>query len=357
MSNKASVGHGGEDSNLNEQIATSTHASEDLFQKRLRKFKKDKVAVASVFVFLFLVFMSFTAEFWMNSKPHLMSYKGKIYAPLLFDYHPTVFGRTDIFVMDYRALEFSESDWAVWPLVQWDPYESNKSLESYPASPTKNNLMGTDDRGRDVFTRLIYGLRYTLIFAVGTWILTYTLGVIIGSLMGYIGGWVDLLGSRAVEVIESMPVTLILITIISIFTPNLFLLIIFMMLFEWTRISVYMRGQFLQYRKREFVEAARAIGSSHLRIVFKHILPNALTPIVTFAPFNIATNVYTLAFMDYLGLGLRPPTPSWGELLQQAQKYFTIAEWLVWWPAAALLLTLTLLINIGIAVRDAFDSK
>jgi len=329
----------------------------ELSLKRYRRFKRDRLAMASVFLLMVLLFVSLTAEWWVNNKPHFMKYKGRFYAPLVLDYHPKEFGRDDIFVMDYRSLELSENDWAVWPLVQWDPYESNKSVESYPSPPTNMNIMGTDDSGRDVFARLLYGLRYTFMFAIGTWLLTYTLGVIIGSMMGYLGGWVDLVGSRVVEVIESMPVTLMLITIISIFTPNLLLLIVFMMFFEWTRISAYMRGQFLQYRKREFVEAARAIGASHWRIVFKHILPNALTPIVTFAPFNIAANVYTLAFMDYLGLGLRPPTPSWGELLQQAQKWFTIAEWLVWYPAAALLITLTLLINIGIAVRDAFDSK
>lgn len=329
----------------------------ELTLKRYRRFKRDRMAMASLAILGVLFFISFTAEFWANNKPHLMSYQGKIYVPLFVEYHPSAFGREDIYVMDYRSLEFKDGDWSMWPIVQWDPFESNKFVENYPSAPNKLNWMGTDDRGRDVLTRLLYGLRYTFIFAVGTWLLTYTLGVIIGSMMGYLGGWIDLLGSRAVEVIESMPVTLILITIISIFTPNLLLLIIFMMLFEWTRISAYMRGQFLQYRKREFVEAARAIGASHWRIVMKHILPNALTPIVTFAPFNIAANVYTLAFMDYLGLGLRPPTPSWGELLQQAQKWFTIAEWLVWWPAAALLITLTLLINIGIAVRDAFDSK
>lgn len=329
----------------------------ELTIKRYRRFKRDKVAVFSAIVIFILFFLSFTAEFWANSKPHLMSYKGKIYAPLFMDYHPKEFGRDDIFVMDYRSLEDRDISWSIWPVIQWDPYESNRTLETYPAGPTKYNLMGTDDRGRDVLTRLLYGLRYTLIFAVGAWLLTYILGVFIGSLMGYIGGWVDLAGSRVVEVIESMPVTLILITIISIFTPNLFVLILFMTFFNWTTISVYMRGQFLQYRKREFVEASRAIGASHIRIIFKHILPNALTPIVTFAPFAIASYVSTLAFLDYLGLGLRAPTPSWGELLQQAQKYFSIAEWLIWWPSFALLLTLTLLINIGIAVRDAFDSK
>ncbi len=329
----------------------------DLTLKRYRRFKRNKIAVASVWVLSLLFFLSFTAEFWSNSKPHLMKYKGHIYAPLIFDYHPTEFAREDIYVMDYRALEFEEGDWAVWPLVQWDPFESNKIVESYPSAPTRYNLMGTDDRGRDVLTRLLYGLRYTLIFSIGAWLASYFLGVVIGSLMGYFGGWVDLTGMRMVEIIQTMPVTLILITIISIFTPNLLVLIIFISLFDWTKIATYMRAQFLQLRQREFVEAARALGSSNARIVFKHILPNGLTPIVTFSPFDIAANISYLAILDYLGLGLRAPTPSWGELLQQAQKYFSTAEWLVWWPSIALVVTLTLLINIGLAVRDAFDSK
>lgn len=329
----------------------------DLTLKRYRRFKRNKVAMVSIWILSVLFFLSFTAEFWSNNKPHIMKYKGQIYAPLLFTYHPTEFGRDDIYVMDYRSLEFDQADWAVWPLVQWDPYESNKIVESYPSAPTQYNLMGTDDRGRDVLTRLMYGLRYTLIFAVGAWLASYLIGVFLGSLMGYFGGWVDLVGMRVVEIIQTMPVTLILITIISIFTPNLLILIIFLSVFDWTKIATYMRAQFLQLRQREFVEAARALGSSDARIVFKHILPNGLTPIVTFSPFDIAFNISYLAFLDYLGLGLRAPTPSWGELLQQAQKYFTTAEWLVWWPSVALVLTLTLLINIGLAVRDAFDSK
>lgn len=329
----------------------------DLTLKRYRRFKRNKLAVVSVWILGLLFFLSFTAEFWANNRPHLMKYNGKIYAPLFVDYHPTEFGREDIYVMDYRALEFGKDDWAVWPLVQWDPYESNKTVESYPAAPTKYNLMGTDDRGRDVLTRLLYGLRYTLIFSVGAWLASYVVGVILGSLMGYFGGKVDLVGMRTVEIIQTMPVTLILITIISIFTPNIFILILFLAIFDWTKIATYMRAQFLQLRQREFVEAARALGSSHARIVFKHILPNGITPIVTFSPFDIAFNISYLAFLDYLGLGLRAPTPSWGELLQQAQKWFSTAEWLVWWPSVALVLTLTLLINIGLAIRDAFDSK
>lgn len=329
----------------------------ELTLKRWRRFKRNRIAMVSLWVLLFLFFLSFTAEFWANSKPHVMWYRGHFYAPIVFDYHPSVFDRDDIFVMDYRALEMQPGDWAMWPLVQWDPYESNSFVDSYPAAPSRHNLFGTDDRGRDVLTRLLYGLRYTLAFAIGSWILTYLVGCVIGAIMGYAGGKMDLFGMRMVEIIESLPTTLILITIVSIFSPSLPILILFMLFFGWTSISQYMRGQFLSLRKREYIEAARAIGSSHWRIISKHILPNALTPIVTFAPFTIAGYVYTLAFMDYLGLGLRPPTPSWGELLAQAQKYFTIAEWLVWAPAAILCVTLTLLINIGLAVRDAFDAR
>ena len=329
----------------------------ELTRRRLQKFKKDKLAVFSCWLLLLLFFLSFTAEFWSNSKPHFLKYQGKFYAPMFVNYHPSVFGRDDIMVMDYRELKLGAQDWAIWPLIKWDPYESNKSVETYPSPPTKDNLLGTDDRGRDVFARLLYGLRYTLIYAIGCWFLTYLVGVIIGSVMGYFGGWFDLLSSRAIEVVETMPRLIILITMISIFEPSLPMLICFTVIFDWTMISAYMRGQFLSLRRREFVEAAKAIGAGHSRIMFKHIMPNALTPIVTFAPFTIAANVSSLAILDFLGLGLRPPTPSWGELLVQAQKYFTTAEWLVWAPSGILLVTLTLLINIGLAIRDAFDSK
>jgi microcin C transport system permease protein len=325
--------------------------------KRYKKFKRDKIAVFSVWVLLLLFFLSLTAEWWVNNRPHLMYYQGKLYAPIIRNYHPTEFNRQDIFVMDYRALEFSHQDWALWPLVQWDPYESNKALENYPAPPTKINLFGTDDSGRDVLTRLLYGLRYTLAYAIGAWILTYLIGCFIGANMGYWGGKVDLIGMRVVEVIQNTPVLFVTITLIAIFQPGLPILILITVLFGWTGISRYMRGQFLQIRKREYVEAARALGASHSRIILKHILPNALTPIVTFAPFTIAANVYSLSIMDYLGLGLRPPTPSWGELMGQAQRYFTTSEWLVWSSLGAVVITLTLLINIGLAIRDAFDSR
>lgn len=329
----------------------------ELTLKRYRRFKRNRAAVVSVFIFAFMIFTSFTAEFWANSKPHVMKYQGELYFPLVKDYHPSLFGRTDIQVMDYRSLEMGSGDWAVWPVIQWDPYESNSFVESYPAPPTRYNIMGTDDRGRDVFARLLYGFRYTFTYSVGVWFLVYLIGCCIGAGMGYVGGKLDLFGMRLIEVFESIPSFFILITLISIFKPNMLLLVVFSVFFSWTGISHYMRGQFLSLRKREYVEAAKAIGSTHQRVIFKHIMPNALTPIVTLSPFAIASNIESLSIMDYLGLGLPPPTPSWGELLGQAQGYFTTAEWLVWAPTGALVLSLSLLINIGLAIRDAFDAK
>lgn len=329
----------------------------DLSLKRYRKFKKNKVAVVSVFILLIMTFFSFTAEFWSNNKPLMMKYQDRIYVPLLMTYHPTEFGREDIFVMDYRSLAFGENDWVAWPLIQWNPFESNSYVDTYPSPPSRQNLMGTDDRGRDVLSRLIYGYRYSLLYAFGVWLLAYFLGTCVGALQGYWGGKFDIIGSRFVELIEMTPQLLLLITLIAIFEPSMVMLIVFSVLFDWTLISHHMRAQFLSLRKRDYVEAARALGASHTRIIFKHILPNGLTPLVTFSPFAIAANISALALLDYLGLGLRAPTPSWGELMSQAQKYFSIAEWLVWWPSLFLLVTMVALINIGLAVRDAFSER
>ena len=329
----------------------------ELSLKRWRRFKRSKSAIVSAWILAAIFFFSFTAELWSNNRPIVMKYHGTLYFPIVQDLHPTEFERGDIFIMDFRALEFGPNDWALWPLIQWDPLESNSFVESFPAPPSKLNWLGTDDRGRDVLSRLLYGFRYTIIYAVGVWLLAYVTGTLIGSVLGYFGGTLDLLGSRVVEVIEEMPRTLLLITIISIFSPNLTWLIIFTVVFEWTSIFHHMRAQFLQLRKREFVEAARAIGASHSRIALSHILPNALTPLVTFSPFAIAANIYGLTVLDYLGLGLAAPTPSWGELISQSQKYITTAEWLVWAPAVSIVVTMTALINIGLAIRDAYDAR
>ncbi len=200
--------------------------------KRWRRFKAQKRAVIASWTLIIFCFFSLTAEFWANSKPVILKYKGEIYFPVVKTYHPSAFG-LDGSVTDYRSLEISREDWSVWPPVQWDPFENNKKVESFPSEPTKANWFGTDDRGRDVFTRLLYGFRYSMGYAILTWISCSIVGMILGSLMGYAGGWTDLLGQRVIEIMESMPQLLLLITIISIFQASLALLVFFTTIFGW----------------------------------------------------------------------------------------------------------------------------
>jgi len=194
-------------------------------------------------------------------------------------------------------------------------------------------------------------------YAFLVWLITFTVGTILGGIMGYMGGRTDFWGQRVVEVLSTVPQFFLLIIIISMFKPSLTLLIFISSIFGWINISYYVRGEFLKNRKKEFVEAARALGAGHVSIFFKHLLPNSLSPIITFSPFYIASNIVALASLDYLGFGLTPPTPSWGELLNQAQKHFTEGWWLAVYPSMVLFLTLTMLSLIGEGVRDAMDPK
>ena len=333
------------------------YLNSELSRKRWRRFKSNKLAYYSVFIFIFINLLSFTAEIWANSKPLIMSHQGRTIFPIFFQYHPKEFGITDTLVIDYRKIRDIEGTWSLWPLIEWDPFEKNENVDSYPAPPSTDNLMGTDDRGRDVLTRLLYGLRYGMIYALCVWFVSFVIGTIFGGVMGYFGGWFDLVMQRIIEVLSTTPQFFLLLILISIFQPTLYWLILISVAFGWISISYYARAEFLKLRKREYVEAARALGVSQWKIIVKHILPNALTPIVTFSPFVIAMNITALASLDYLGFGLEIPTPSWGELLSQAQKNFTIAWWLAIFPSFSLFSTLTLLNLIGDGVKDAFDPR
>ncbi len=327
--------------------------------KQWRRFKANKLALVSCWLIVISCFISFTAEFWANSKPIVMKYQNTYYFPVFKDYHPTIFGIENSMQTNYRELDLNDEngDFAIWPVIPWDPYESNIDVDSYPSEPTTDNWLGTDDRGRDTLTRLMYGLRYSITYSVLVWVITFAVGTLLGGIMGYFGGRTDFWGQRIVEVLSTVPQFFLLIIIISIFKPTLILLVVLSSLFGWISISYYVRGEYLKNRKKEFIEAARAIGSGHIRIFFKHLLPNSLSPIITFSPFVIAGNIVSLASLDYLGFGLTPPTPSWGELLNQAQKHFDIGWWLAVYPSLALFVTLVMLSLIGEGVRDALDPK
>lgn len=327
----------------------------ELSKKRWRVFKSNTMAVISSILLLIAVVATLISPIIANNRPIILKYNQHYYFPIFKDYDASEFNITDRLDVDYRGLEIKNSDFAIWPPIQWDPFESNSKVETYPSPPTKTNMFGTDDRGRDVLTRLLYGFKYSIFYAISVWFISLSIGTILGGAMGFFGGKIDYVGQRFVEILSTVPVFPLLIILISIFTPSLFLLVLITCIFAWIGISYYVRAEFLKNRNREFVEAARSLGASNLRIIFKHILPNSLTPIITLAPFTIAGEIVGLASLDYLGFGLQVPTPSWGELLAQAQKNYTIAWWLALYPSLALFAVLTLLNFIGQGVRDAMD--
>ena len=327
--------------------------------KRWRKFKSQKKSRYSCYIFLFFIFLSLTAELWSNNKPIFLIYENQAYFPAVVHYHPSELNlKTTSSIIDYKVLNSQKTQMVIWPLIKWSPLESNTNVESYPSRPSITNWLGTDDRGRDVLSRLIYGFRYSIGFAVLVWIFTYSIGTALGGLMGFLGGKVDLLGQRCVEILETVPFLLLLITLVDLAgQAGFWLLVLFMTFFRWINISHYIRAEFLKIRKRDFVDICRTQGIKPLRIIFKHILPNSLNPILTFSPFSIAGSISVLAILDYLGFGLPPPTPSWGELLLQAEKYFTIAWWLAVFPSMALVAALINLTFIGEGIRAAFDPR
>ena len=300
----------------------------DLTLRRWRSFKANRFSWFSCWAILFFIFISLTAEFWANSKPLVLFYNGSFFFPVVHDYHPSNLGINEGFITNYKALSLGEQDWAIWPLIKWDPYESNTSVEGYPSPPNAVNLLGTDDRGRDVLSRLLYGYRYSMMFAVSVWFFSYLIGSFLGALMGYFGGKTDLVGQRIAEIIDSLPALVVLITLATVIGQSFLFLVLFFSFMGWMSISFYMRAEFLRLRKRSFVEASLAQGRSQLATMFKHILPNALNPILTFSPFALAASIGALVILDYLGFGLPPPTPSWGELLSQSERHITIAWWL-----------------------------
>lgn len=333
------------------------HLKHELSIKRWRRFKAHRSALVSIVVLLILGTLSLTAEFWANNKPIYLKHNGRSYFPILSPVHPSEFGRDDIMVMDYRSLQLGPADIAVWPLIRWDPFDRNASLETLPGSPSADNIFGTDEGGRDVASRLLYGFRYSMAYAIAVWFFSSLIGVTLGAAMGYFAGWVDIVGQRVIEIWESVPTLMLLIILASMISPTILILTAFTVFFGWVGISMYMRAEFLKLRKREFVEAAHALGASQTRIIFRHILPNSLTPWITMTPFMVAGAVTSLSALDYLGYGLPAPTPSWGELLGQAQKHFQVAWWLAVYPSLALFTTLTSLNLIGSAVRDAYDPR
>ncbi len=327
-----------------------------------QRFKRNRLGYWSLLAFAVLVLLSLFAELLSNDRPLLLRYEGQLHFPMLRDYPETVFGGdfetpTDFHDPFIREQISRGDNWAIFTL---NPYGA-KTLNYFaaspnPAPPSAQNWLGTDDRGRDLLAQLIYGFRVSVLFALALTAIGVLLGVITGAIQGFFGGRVDLLFQRFIEVWGSMPELYLLIIFSAIFAPSVSLLLILLSLFGWMGLSDYVRAEFLRNRQLDYVRAARAMGLSNAQIIWRHVLPNSLTPVVTFLPFRMSAAILALTSLDFLGLGVPPGTPSLGELLSQGKNNID-AWWISIFTFAVLVSTLLLLTFMGDALRDALDPR
>lgn len=333
-----------------------------LLHRRWAKFRANRRGYWSLLLFTLLFVISLGAELVSNDHPFVVRYQGSWYFPMVRSYPETTFGGDFATETDYRdpymlAKITSGDNWALFPPNHYGYATINNSLERpVPSPPTAENFLGTDDRGRDVLARLIYGFRLSVLFGFGLTLVGTLLGIAAGAVQGYFGGRTDLLGQRFIEIWSAMPELYLLIIFAAIFKPSLALLLILLSMFGWMGLSDYVRAEFLKGRNLDYVQAARALGVSNLTIMYRHLLPNGMTPVITFLPFRMSGAILALTSLDFLGLGVPPPTPSLGELLAQGKGNIE-AWWLSLSTFAVLVGTLVLLIFIGEALRETFDPR
>ncbi len=331
-------------------------------QRRLDNFKANRRGYWSFWIFLVLFFVTLFAEFIANDRPLLVEYGGEYYFPIFEAYPETVFGGDFETEADYRdpfVQDLIEEDggWIVWPLIPYSYDTINLDLPvPAPAPPSAENWLGTDDQGRDVVARVIYGFRISVLFGLTLTVVSSFIGVVAGAVQGYFGGWTDLIFQRVIEIWTSIPALYLLIIIASVIEPNFWILLGILLLFSWVALVGVVRAEFLRGRNLEFVTAARAMGHTNLVIMFRHLLPNAMVATLTFMPFILNGSITTLTSLDFLGFGLPPGSPSLGELLAQGKANLQ-APWLGISGFVVIALMLSLLIFIGEAVRDAFDPR
>jgi len=327
-----------------------------------RRFACNRLGFWSLVLFVTLVGLSLLAEVLSNDRPLLVRYEGRLYVPLLNDYPETTFGGDFETPTDYldpfiRERLSAGDNWAIYPLNPYGPRTLNYyAPDPHPSPPSATNWLGTDDRGRDLLAQLIYGFRVSVLFALALTAIGVVLGVLAGAVQGYFGGRIDLTLQRLIEIWGSMPELYLLIIFSAVFAPSVALLLILLSLFGWMGLADYVRAEFLRNRQLDYVRAARAMGLGHAAIIWRHVLPNSLTPVVTFLPFRMSAAILALTSLDFLGLGVPPGTPSLGELLAQGKNNID-AWWISLSTFGVLVLTLTLLTFMGDALRDALDPR
>jgi len=332
-----------------------------MVRRRFANFRANRRGFVSLWIFLALFLISLFAEFIANDKPILVSYDDSIYWPVFSSYAETEFGGDFETEADYRdpfvAHLIEDKGWIVWPLIPFSYRTINYDLAvPAPSPPSSVNWLGTDDQGRDVLARLIYGFRISVLFGLALTAMSSVIGIAAGAVQGYFGGLTDLVFQRFIEVWQGLPVLFLLIILASIVEPNFWYLLILLLLFSWMALVDVVRAECLRVRNFEYIRAARALGIGHAGIIVRHVLPNATISALTFMPFILSGSVITLTALDFLGFGLPPGSASLGELLQQGKANLQ-APWLGISGFVVIALMLSLLVFIGEAVRDAFDPR
>ncbi|MEE2932450.1 MAG: ABC transporter permease [Pseudomonadota bacterium] len=332
-----------------------------LMQRRLNNFRKNKRGFWSLWIFLFLFVVSLFAEFIANDRPVVIWFKSDVYFPIFEFYSETDFGgdfETEADYTDVHVQKLIEAHgWMIWPPVRYS-YDSHITDLAGPAPspPSTQNWLGTDDQARDVFSRMIYGFRISVLFGLALTIFSSLIGIAVGAIQGYFGGLIDLIGQRVIEIWVGLPMLYMLIILASVVQPNFWWLLGLMLLFSWPGLVGVVRAEFLRGRNFEYVKAARALGQSNRVIITQHVMPNAMVATLTFLPFITSGSVITLTSLDFLGFGLPPGSPSLGELLKQGKDNL-FAPWLGITAFIVISVMLSLLVFIGEAVRDAFDPR
>jgi microcin C transport system permease protein len=330
-------------------------------RRRIDQFKRNRRAHYSLWIFVALFLFSTFAELIANDKPIVVHYNGSFYFPIVKSYPETTFGGEFETQADYRdpvvKKLVEDKGWMLWPPVHYSYQSINYNLNvPAPSPPSAENWLGTDDQGRDVFARLIYGFRISILFGLILTILGSLAGVLVGAMEGYFGGLFDLLSQRFIEIWSGMPVFFLLIIMSSVITPGFFTLLLLMLLFSWMTLVDVVRAEFLKARNLDYIRAAKALGVSTPVIMYKHALPNAMVATLSMMPFVLTGSITTLTGLDFLGFGLPPGSPSLGELLSQGKNNLQ-APWLGITAFLSLAIMLSLLTFIGEGVRDAFDPR
>jgi len=330
-------------------------------RRRWATFRANRRGTWSLWLFLILFTLTLFAEFIANDRPLYIAHDGGHYFPLFVDYPETVFGGDFDTSAEYRdpfvAELIEERGWMLWPPIRYHHDTVNYDLPvPAPAPPSAENLLGTDDQGRDVLARVIYGFRISILFGLTLTLFSSAVGIAVGAVQGYLGGWTDLVGQRVLEVWSGLPVLYLLIILASIVEPNFWWLLGLMLLFSWMSLVGVVRAEVLRARNFDYVRAAAALGVGRWTILVRHVLPNAMVATLTFLPFILNGSITTLTSLDFLGFGLPPGSASLGELLAQGKQNLQ-APWLGITAFTVLAVMLSLLIFIGEAVRDAFDPR